>query len=286
MNVYAYCLSDEVAADAPEAVTGVGGATTRLLWGSGGIAAVVSDFDGDAVGVTRANVLAHERVVGAVLARATPLPFRFGTVVTEERLMSYVAAQGEALRAQLEFVRGCVEMSVKVIWKAEANGGESSPEHSAESSVSPETGATVERSRLDRVARPQLERSSLESSTLDSSTLDQSSPDRLSLDQPLTGAGTAFLLAKRREIFGEETRAARAQEIAGWLAGVFEGALRDSRVELNPRGALVVRAAHLVERARLAEYRERLRRARDERRDLHFLTSGAWSPYSFTSARA
>ncbi|MDT7605219.1 MAG: hypothetical protein QOF61_3216 [Acidobacteriota bacterium] len=238
MNVYAYCLSDEIAADALGAVTGVGGATTRLLWRDG-VAAVVSDFDGDAVAVTRENVLAHERVVGAMLARATPLPFRFGTVMGEERLMSYVAAQSEALKAQLERVRGCVEMSVKVIWKAEAVGVESSPEHAAESAGSAESGA-----------------------------------------------GTAFLLAKRREIFGEEAKAVRAKEITEWLAGWLAGAVRDARVEVNPHGAMVVSAAYLVERGQLAEYRERLRLAREERRDLHFLTSGAWSPYSFTSARA
>jgi hypothetical protein len=246
MNVYAYCLSDEIADDSLEALAGVGGAKPRLVRREG-VAAVVSEFDGDAVAVTRENVVAHERVVGGVLARATPLPFRFGTVAAEERLMSYVASKGAALRAQLASVRGCVEMSVKVIWKAEAGAGESQ---------------------------------------LDGSLLDQLSLDQPSLDHRSSGAGTAFLLAKRREIVGDETRAARAKEIADWLAGATAGVVRDSRIDVNPHGALVVRAAHLVERARLAEYRELLRHARDERHDLHFLTSGAWSPYSFTSARA
>jgi hypothetical protein len=251
MNVYAYCLSDEITAGSLEALTGIGGATTRLIRRER-IAAVVSDFEGESVAVTRENVLAHERVVGGVLARATPLPFRFGTVVGEEKLMSYVASQSGALMTQLESVRGCVEMSVKVIWKAEAGESES-----------------------------QLDRSSLDRSSLDRSSLDQASLDDSSL-----GAGTAFLLAKRREILGEEAKAARAKEIAEWLAGALAGAVRDSRIAVNPQGALVVSAAHLVERSRLAEYRELLRRAREERRDLYFLTSGAWSPYSFTRARA
>jgi hypothetical protein len=274
MNVYAYCLSDEIAADSLEALKGIGGATTRLLW-RGGVAAVVSDFAGDAVAVTRANVLAHERVVGGVLARTTPLPFRFGTLVGEERLMSYVASQGEALRAQLERVRGCVEMSVKVIWKAEASENDSSSEQSRGSS---ESCATDDQSSRDQ--------SSPDQSSLDRSRLDQPSLDRSSLDQASPGAGTAFLLAKRREIVGEEMKAARAKEIADWLACVLAGAVRDSVVEVNPHGALVVSAAHLVERARLADYQERLRGAQAARRDLYFLTSGVWSPYSFTSARA
>ncbi|MFN2597778.1 MAG: GvpL/GvpF family gas vesicle protein [Pyrinomonadaceae bacterium] len=255
MNVYAYCLSDEIADGSTEALAGIGGEAARLVWRDL-IAAVVSDFEGDAVAVTRENVLAHERVVGGVLARATPLPFRFGTVVGEENLAGYVASHAGELRAQLERVRGCVEMSVKVILKE--GGGEPSPDEPR----SPPDG----RASSDPQSPP----------------ADRQPPARA----PAAGAGTAFLLAKRREAAGDEVRAARAHEIAQWLGGAVAGAVRDSRIEVNPRGALVVSAAHLVERARLEEYRELLRRARAERRDLYFLTSGAWSPYSFTNARA
>src|ERR1051325_7371676 len=51
-----------------------------------------------------------ERVVSRVLAKTATLPFRFGTLVSVERLDSFVAPQEEVLRAQLERVRGCVEM--------------------------------------------------------------------------------------------------------------------------------------------------------------------------------
>jgi len=54
-------------------------------------------------------------VVRSVLDQTTPLPFRFGTVVTEEQLRSYLAARREALLAKLEKIRGCVEMNVRVI---------------------------------------------------------------------------------------------------------------------------------------------------------------------------
>ena len=45
----------------------------------------------------------------------TPLPFRFGTVVTEYQLGNYVSAREAALKARLAELRGCIEMSVKII---------------------------------------------------------------------------------------------------------------------------------------------------------------------------
>lgn len=61
---------------------------------------------------------------------------------------------------------------------------------------------------------------------------------------------------------------------------------RDSRVTVNPSGALVVRAAHLVERGHVEEYRARVQLMGEERAGaLRFLTSGPWPPYSFGDAR-
>ena len=63
--------------------------------------------------------------------------------------------------------------------------------------------------------------------------------------------------------------------------------VRDSRVRVLPSRALLVRAAHLVERARLEEYRARVRALEAERvGGLSFLTSGAWPPYSFSEIRS
>jgi hypothetical protein len=118
MRLYAYCLGDDVTGSMLEGVAGVAGAAPRLVqWGA--IAAVVSDFEGERVSIERENVFAHERVVQRVLRYVTPLPFRFGTLVTLERLESYVEASRDALLKSMERVRGRVEMSVKIIWNAE-----------------------------------------------------------------------------------------------------------------------------------------------------------------------
>lgn len=243
MSFYAYCLSDEVTGEMIGGVAGVGGEPRLVHYGE--IAAVVSPFEGESLEVTRENVFAHERVVGHVLAHTTPLPFRFGTVVSAAQLESYVGSQRERLRAQLARVRGCVEMSVKVIWNPGAVRIEAMGESSAATGDAPsdESGLT-------------------------------------------SGRGTAFLMAKRREILGDETLKARAEAVAAWLAGHLGETVREMNAQVRPQETLVVAAAHLVERARLEEYRERLRAARAERAALHFLTSGPWPPYSFSQTNS
>jgi Gas vesicle synthesis protein GvpL/GvpF len=240
MKFYAYCLSDEVKARTVESEIGLAGAKPRLIQ-CGEIAAVVSEFDDEKAAVTRENVLAHERIVQRVLVETTPLPFRFGTIVNQARLQSYLNSQQASLRAQLQRVRGCVEMSVKVIWKPEAVKHE---DERGDARAESAGGA----------------------------------------GQTTKGSGTAFLAAKRREILGDETLKVRAEELAAWLAACLGDVVREALVSLQPSESLVLSAAHLVERARLDEYREALRQAQRERVELHFLTSGAWPPYSFTSA--
>lgn len=113
MKLYAYCLAEGI--DALRAVNGIGGGKVRLVK-LGNLTSLVSDFSGDAVPVNRDNALAHAKVVRSVLDETTPLPFRFGTLVTREQLDSYVTARRDALEAKLKLVRDCIEMSVKIIW--------------------------------------------------------------------------------------------------------------------------------------------------------------------------
>jgi hypothetical protein len=114
MKLYAYCLTERIDA-LPEGLNGIGGAGVHLFT-AGDFSLLVSDFNGDAVPVTRDNALAHAAVVRSVLNETTPLPFRFGTLVSEPQLENYVTTRREALQSKLELVRDCVEMSVKIIW--------------------------------------------------------------------------------------------------------------------------------------------------------------------------
>lgn len=240
MRFYVYCLSDELA-DAPvEELTGVGGARVRML-PFGNLSAVASEFEAERVAVTRENLLAHNRVNAHVLARVTPLPFRFGTLVDEARLSSYVASNGSALAEGFARVRGCVEMGLKIRLGGGAAGGVEESAVKVE-----EAGAT---------------------------------------EQVSVGKGTAFLLAKQRELLGEESFKARAEAAAARVAECVEGLTRESDVRLSPEGPIVLRASHLVLRESVSEYRARARNLGAGLGGMHLLASGPWPPYSFGVAR-
>jgi hypothetical protein len=97
------------------------------------------------------------------------------------------------------------------------------------------------------------------------------------------GVGASFLAEKRREILGNEARAARAAEISTWLREIIRGLARDEQLAVRLSEKLVLAAGHLVERANIPQYREKLAKARNERPELHFLVSGPWPPYSFAN---
>src|SRR5882724_11587310 len=129
MKLYAYFVNqqddsadgEELSLQGMQSGTGVAGAVVQQLT-VGQLNVTVSEFHGDVAAVTRDNVLAHERVVRRALKNYTPLPFRFGTVVSETQLRSYLESQQGSLVSKLLLVRGCVEMSVKVIWPLDLLG--------------------------------------------------------------------------------------------------------------------------------------------------------------------
>ena len=242
MSLYVYCLGDELTEAAFGGLAGVGGAHVRLL-SLGRLSAVVSDAGEEAAAVTEENLLAHNRVNAAALAASTPLPFRFGTRAAPERLAEYAAANETALADALARVRGCVEMGVKLMEKA-GGRGQKAEAGGAGAGTEEAPGAGEEAAAV--------------------------------------GRGTAFLLKKRREVLGEEDARLRAEGLAAWLAAGVAGLARESAVRLSPSEAIAVRAAHLVERVRVAEYRACLRGLAAGRAGLRLLTSGPWPPYSFS----
>jgi hypothetical protein len=239
MSLYLYCLSDEDMAGAIEEVEGVAGARVRLF-SCGPITAVASETGDERVGVTRENVIAHERVIRRVLAETTPLPFRFGTVTTAAGLDNYIESRRADIESLLDRVRGAVEMGVKIIWDKEA----------IENSIKKAGG----------------------------SDLAQAGPGAV-------GPGRAFLLARKREMSAGEYLEKQADCIARWLDNKVNSSVRETIVSVRPAQKLVIVAAHLVDRALLEAYRDRLDQIRNERGDLRFLTSGIWPPYSFANIR-
>jgi hypothetical protein len=228
MKLYVYCLVEGV--DVLEQPTvGIAGAPVRILK-SESLSVLVTDLNEDSVPVTRDNAVAHAAVVRSVLDRTTPLPFRFGTIVSEQQLQSYLSTHKAALEKKLDSLRGCVEMSVKIIW-------ENSEEKQLETHDKTEAAAP----------------------------------------------GTSFLAEKRRQIIGDEQRAAEATEISTGLRENLGGLIREEQVTIRPTERLVVAAAHLIERDKMTQYRKKAGETCQNRPELHFLLSGPWPPYSFAN---
>jgi hypothetical protein len=116
MKLYAYCLCADLDTF-DNSVSGVTGAAVRALK-IGDVSVLVSDCE--AVPVTQENMLAHAAVVRSVLTRTTPMPFRFGTLATEQQLQSFITTNQIAIANKLTHLRGCVEMDLKTTWQSSA----------------------------------------------------------------------------------------------------------------------------------------------------------------------
>src|SRR6185436_13111552 len=115
MKLYAYCIT-RTATQPPSAATGMFDRKTYPIT-AGELSAFVSDVAEEAIVIDKQSVLTHQKVVGSLLDQTTPLPFRFGTVVSEAQLTSYLVSRRHALLEKLALVDGCVEMSIKIIWQ-------------------------------------------------------------------------------------------------------------------------------------------------------------------------
>ena len=90
----------------------------------GGLRAWVSDTGGSAVAPSPERARSHDRVVRAALELATPLPARFGQVISDEAaLESLVEPRRAAFAAALDRLAGMVEMTVRAILPAPAREG-------------------------------------------------------------------------------------------------------------------------------------------------------------------
>jgi Gas vesicle synthesis protein GvpL/GvpF len=114
MRLYVYCLAEGVER-LNKTLRGVSGAEVRIVEFDEDLSALVTVYRSEDFQVSRKNALAHHEVVRSITEQTTPLPARFGTVVTIEQLRNYVSTHHEAIKAKLAHVRGGVEMTVRMI---------------------------------------------------------------------------------------------------------------------------------------------------------------------------
>jgi hypothetical protein len=128
MRLYIYCLAENIKR-LNKTPPGVSGAPVTIVELDEDLSALVSVCRSDAFQVTRKNALAHHEVVRSITEQTTPLPARFGTVVTVEQLRNYVSTHHQAIKAKLAHVRGGVEMTVRMIRTIDAADISQEPEN-------------------------------------------------------------------------------------------------------------------------------------------------------------
>lgn len=109
------------AGERPPAATGIGGAPLQEVT-SDGIAALVSDIDGQQLALGREEMTAHADVLDAALARGTVLPMRFGVVMEGESAVRQhlLEAHHDELERQLGDLAGKVELRLRAVYQEDS----------------------------------------------------------------------------------------------------------------------------------------------------------------------
>src|SRR5262249_15605844 len=153
------------------------------------------------------NLIAHNRVVNSVLKVTTPVPCRFGTMVSRRDLEAYVNTNGSAVKSLVERFHGGV-------------------------------GETL------RVTRVALD-AAVESAQNNASQFEDEIQARsIRLLPESRGPGTRFLEEKLRQAACREIANRHAQAILDWADRRFGALAKNSVARLRPGSALVADIAH------------------------------------------
>jgi Gas vesicle synthesis protein GvpL/GvpF len=113
MYQYLYAIADRLPTAWRPPRTSVGGPV--MLRSLGDLALVECAVEFPPIANARTLAVHHDVVASTMEAAATLLPFRFGTLVAPADLDAWLDAHTPLVRATLGQLRGCVEMSVKLL---------------------------------------------------------------------------------------------------------------------------------------------------------------------------
>ena len=106
----------------------------------GSLLAIVSDHHGRAPDPTTSALLAYERAVRRLMEGGAVLPVQFGSVLDDEgAVQELLRRRGKDLLAQLDRVRGAVEIGLRASWR----------DRPPTSDVRPQSGTSYLRDRLE-----------------------------------------------------------------------------------------------------------------------------------------
>lgn len=113
--LYAYAIAEDGIA-LPEGQHGLEGAPLQVR-SAAGVSVILSPISNGQVRAKRSNLAAHFDVLRRLGEAQDILPMGFGTIFdTMSDVDALLADHGDTLRTELERVRGCVEMALKLLW--------------------------------------------------------------------------------------------------------------------------------------------------------------------------
>ncbi|NTW02219.1 MAG: GvpL/GvpF family gas vesicle protein [Oscillochloris sp.] len=155
-SFYVYAIIDQPERDLPR-VSGIGDMAIMSLQ-AGDLMAIMSTIEGHTVPLNRENLLCHERVIEALMREHAVLPARFGTTTAyAERLQQNLLTHNANYRANLDRVRGRVEIALRVGWKPESDQPIARPRITDISSGQSYMQALLEQNRRSRHQRATAE---------------------------------------------------------------------------------------------------------------------------------
>src|SRR5262245_38063809 len=241
ISYYIYCFCEPPAPEIRRTV-GIQDSEIHLIERSGIV--VIAGDAAKCPDPSAENVVAHNRVVDSVLRVTTPIPCRFGTLLSPADLACYIDTNKPSVTKLLERLRGCVEMSLR---------------------LSHNDGARREDGAGEACSQGE-----------------QEIQGRSTRMMSTRGPGAQFLEQKLRRVVRQEIAERQVRATLDWVHSRFGQLPKDRVFRLRPEANPFAEIAHLIDRADLDHYNELARIATTGRGDLRLSTSGPWAPYSFT----
>lgn len=239
--IYLYAITEEL--EAPlEALRGVDYAPLSYVH-HGGLTAVVSHIDEWGLNPTPRRLWQHEQVVEALMTRQAVLPVRFSMIFPDEAsVLDRLEVFNERYESDLDRLRGCVELSLRIIrlWEPYVGGD------GVADSAWPELVAE---------------------------------PKKPAVDQEKNGR--AIDIARRAAVLQRRSNRRRNERLADLINRSLEAFTVDHTLTIEETSGVLIKAAYLVDKGQLGDMQRAVRRLMRAYPNMHFLCTGPWPPYHF-----
>lgn len=209
----------------------------------GGLTAVVSERAELEITPTPRRLWQHEQVVEGLMTNHAVLPVRFATVFPDvDTVLDRLVAFGANYQRDIERLRGCVELSLRVIrlWEPYVGGD-----------------GMAEGTYPDLVM---------------GSTKGQATAEK---------NGRAYNIARRSAALQRQSNRRRNEGLAEIINRSLQPFTADHTIHIEETAGVLIKAAYLVDNASLANMQRAVRRLMRTHPNLHFLCTGPWPPYHF-----